>query len=390
MCTKRKETQSTSRKGVLFVNTLINDNNCIFQEIDHDNDIGNDALIEFITNEVSTGCSINVQIKSGKSYINKSGYFIDGDRSHFKYWENNMLPVCGIVYNPEEKKAMWIDISKYLKDNPEIVENGPYNIYCNNELTENNFKDFRNYFLNYKEFNLPFFENKSLFSNEQVNDYKDYFVNYNQNKMNQSFISSLELLINGAKREEIEDAINLLFSYFRDKKAMWFFICQYFKNIDDEDIIEHLVYNMSLIAGHPDIFWNRRNMINSEIREYSRNLIKVTFKKNQILKLILVFINDPFSRGTISQCAESIINIIPNKLIFLEKISFDPEIDELIQLHAIYLIIYYKQFDNNIDSKDFSINLIEKYISFLNHKEIDEQLLYFYEMLKNDEFSIGY
>jgi hypothetical protein len=111
MSTKRKKTKATSRVGINWIRSLIEKNNDIFQEIDLENDVGNDAYIEFVINEETTGCCIVSQIKTGKSYINASGeYFFQSDKEHFEYWSSHLLPVCGLVHNPEDNTTKWIDI----------------------------------------------------------------------------------------------------------------------------------------------------------------------------------------------------------------------------------------------------------------------------------------
>ncbi len=103
MSTKRKITNSTSKTGINWIKSLIEKNNDIFQEIDLENDVGNDAYIEFVINEETTGCCIASQIKTGKSYINAKGeYFFQSDKEHFEYWSSHLLPICGLVHTPEQ------------------------------------------------------------------------------------------------------------------------------------------------------------------------------------------------------------------------------------------------------------------------------------------------
>ena len=54
MTTKRKQTAGTSSEGFHYVGGIVTGANCIIQKVDADNDQGNDAYIEFISNEVAT------------------------------------------------------------------------------------------------------------------------------------------------------------------------------------------------------------------------------------------------------------------------------------------------------------------------------------------------
>src|SRR4051812_35154094 len=101
MTTRRKQSAATSRVGVNTVRTIVERANCIFQEIEQANDVGNDAYIEFILGEHATGCCIAAQIKSGPSYLTANGALVlVGDRDHFEYWRSHVLPVVGIVVDP--------------------------------------------------------------------------------------------------------------------------------------------------------------------------------------------------------------------------------------------------------------------------------------------------
>lgn len=69
MTTKRKRSQATSRDGVNFVRRLVERQNSTFQEIDLHNDLGNDAYVEFVVEENTTGCCVALQIKWTKGSL---------------------------------------------------------------------------------------------------------------------------------------------------------------------------------------------------------------------------------------------------------------------------------------------------------------------------------
>lgn len=99
MTTKRKTTKAICQEGINYLKTIVAKNSCIFQEIDLNNDVGNDAYIEFIVIEESTSFCIATQVMSGKSNRRKNHYSLGADKDHFDYWYNHNLPICGIVYD---------------------------------------------------------------------------------------------------------------------------------------------------------------------------------------------------------------------------------------------------------------------------------------------------
>ena len=151
MSTKRKKSAGTSSEGVHYVGSVVTRGNCIFQEIDQKNDIGNDAYIEFISDEEATSLFSWVQVRSGTSNRRKSGYTIVADKDHFEYWKNIPAPVVGIVYDPQKMSAVWINISDYLHANPDIAANGPFSIKipAENEFSYRTFDSFKEQLLSY-------------------------------------------------------------------------------------------------------------------------------------------------------------------------------------------------------------------------------------------------
>lgn len=66
---KYLESNTTGELGVIEVNKIVRLNNSIFHVIQRENDIGIDALIEFVKDEVPTNKMVAVQIKTGDSYF---------------------------------------------------------------------------------------------------------------------------------------------------------------------------------------------------------------------------------------------------------------------------------------------------------------------------------
>ena len=99
---KYLKTNSTAKVGVGYIRTIVDHHNCIFQEIDTNNDLGIDAIIEIIKDEKPVSKFVATQIKSGKTYFNKKKNVCKIPiKNHFNYWTSHPLPVYGIVHIPE-------------------------------------------------------------------------------------------------------------------------------------------------------------------------------------------------------------------------------------------------------------------------------------------------
>lgn len=128
MPTKRKET-IVEKEGIRFIQSVVEGRNDLFHDLK--DDFGLDGQIELVDNEVVLGHSIGVQIKSGSSYCSIKTCHIPSDKRHFEYWKRHSLTIVGIVYDPNEKNAYWVNISNYLDQNGGAIDKGPYQITFN-------------------------------------------------------------------------------------------------------------------------------------------------------------------------------------------------------------------------------------------------------------------
>ena len=111
----------TSKVGFNYTKNIVEEAGCLFQKIDQENDLGIDAIVEFIENNEPLCSSIAIQIKSGDSYYNNTNGEISFPvEGHYNYWLNYSLPVIGVVYVTQKKNAFWIDIKKYLDHHGEV------------------------------------------------------------------------------------------------------------------------------------------------------------------------------------------------------------------------------------------------------------------------------
>lgn len=318
MTTRKKVTSATARIGVNFVRDIVERANCTFQEIDQHNDLGNDAYIEFVCAEEATGCCIAVQVKSGESYVKADGSLtLKADRAHFEYWDSHSLPICAIVHDPIRNLAAWCDITDYIRSNPHIINNGPYNISISSRQNFNDtaFKDFREHFLKYK--------------NEYSNS-THYGI-------------SLERFTPFFDTETRIDALSALFSFHRDRPATWCYLASLLRSIEDPRLLRVIVRALALIPGHGDIWWNKANDINDATRLSARMFMEVSFGRDEVIKLLSVVDEDGFERGTIGQSIHSIVNIVRNIVPMLHEIAFDEEVLENVRYSAIWLFVYYAQ-----------------------------------------------
>jgi len=78
-------------------------------------DIGIDALVEILDNDLPTGEIIAIQVKSGQSYFaeqNEDCVIYRPDTKHIEYWLKYAIPVIVILYNPTDEMLLWAPIHR--------------------------------------------------------------------------------------------------------------------------------------------------------------------------------------------------------------------------------------------------------------------------------------
>ena len=319
MTTRRKKSKAIARSGVNYVRTVVEKCNCIFHEIELDNDLGNDAYVEFIESEEATGSLIATQIKSGRSYFqdDPDHAVVQSDRDHFEYWYSHSLPIAMIAYDPDRGSAAWLDITEFLMHNSEKIERGPYTIRLpiSRVFDQDSFPSFYNHFAAYRD----------LYTQE------GYFG---------------RALRDFAEIENIEscfDGLFSLFSFHRNRVATWYYLISCFQNFSGHPMLRDLIGVLCHVPGHPDIFWHRRNIIESTTQAKARKLLALHFGRGDVVLLLSQIDENGIARGTIGQAIHAIVDAIDKRDDILEAIAFDPSLTTDVRYWAVVLLADYQQ-----------------------------------------------
>jgi hypothetical protein len=280
-----------------------------------------------------------VQIKSGDSYVTPNGeYILQGDKDHFEYWYNHILPVAAIIYSPTRKEAVWFDVTEYLSQNFQVVENGPYNIkiLAEQEFCSSRFHEFQHHFIS-----------------RYLEPYK--------HKLG----VALERFSNLGNRQGCRDGIEYLFSFQRQNATNWYYIISCFQNFRKHSLIFNLINKIAYLTGHGDTFWHKDNFIEKKTEETASSFLVKRFGKVEIVCMLEVLTDGGgFARGAIGQPIESIIRQIEDRDKILESIISDLNFDEEVRYWALLLSAFYLQSQKNGLEK--CLKLINQYISLLS------------------------
>lgn len=124
----RKKSTATERKGVRYLRTIVEDENCVFREIDRVDDYGHDAFVHIVDGESVTPVEIALQIKSGLSFCRENELFFSASLAQLTFWAEYKLLTLGVVYDPKENCAWWINLTDAAKEKIRPDETNTINI----------------------------------------------------------------------------------------------------------------------------------------------------------------------------------------------------------------------------------------------------------------------
>lgn len=337
--TKNTKENIIDKLGINALRGLIESKGSFFREINKQDDIGFDANIEFCKKAAEkylpTGIEIKVQVKSGISYFTRNNSFIKGDKEHFEYWKNFILPSFGVTYNPETKNLYWVNMTEYLLN---IETPKSYNIPVpkDNILNEDTYDNFMENCIQY-----------CLQDSKRINIGERLASLYNDDN---------ELAINSLKS---------LFLHERNSKLFWYTIINYIYNCKNESILTGIVYYLAIGIGHQyDVFWHKDNEICDEISTW----LKTEFNKivdSKILYKILSVVDEDagLSRGTVGGLLVPFMDEISNREKLLLEIIYDEK--NKLFIRDIALSIYMQELD-----KSEGLKFINYQLSKINNEKL--------------------
>jgi hypothetical protein len=289
-----KQTIVTSKKGINFVRSVVEDASSLFHKIEAESDLGIDALIELVRNETPLNKQFAVQIKSGQSYYNSSTEeCLIPIGTHREYWLSHPLPVIGIVYVPALKRAHWIDIKSYLRQFPDAT-------MIRYRMSEAN------------RFDGPTF--LKLFLPTVLREAPELSL------------QEALALFRSAKPDEFYLGLIVLFRRYPNVYEVWDAFIQHFIREPSANIPAAMVYFLAHIPWHGDIYYSGE-AITEETRLHAKDLLS-RFGRKEILKLLgLIDTENGISRGATGQSVEAIISSLPAARAILPDIATDEGVD---------------------------------------------------------------
>ncbi|RFM27278.1 DUF4365 domain-containing protein [Deminuibacter soli] len=300
--TSRNPNLKTELLGVRYVEGVVQNNHSIFHSFLRENDQGNDCYIEFVKGGIALNYGVFAQLKSGISYKDNKGYKIPTDKAHLNYWSQALYQTVGIVYDPEINKAFWVDISAYLKVNPQVLEQEYHSIRveATNEFSEELFSSFIEYCF----------------------DYREAYMNY------ENYGRSLEWFADIEHPDICYEGLKSLYSNHRNRPSAWFYIISSFSKIKEEGIRRNILGLLSNYTNNPHVFWHSGNIQNypsEKMKYYISQQMTEHFRAKEI-ELTLPYLQEGINRGSFSFIVLLVIDLVKDAHLLLKEISFNEEL----------------------------------------------------------------
>jgi hypothetical protein len=106
----------TERAGVNFARGVVEGAGSLFKEINLQHDFGQDATMVLVVDGHVRPREVAFQIKSGASYVSPDLCHLPASAAHIYFWAEHDLVTLGVVYDPSEKAAWWIDLQTAARD----------------------------------------------------------------------------------------------------------------------------------------------------------------------------------------------------------------------------------------------------------------------------------
>jgi len=294
------------REGVNYVCGVVESNNSVFKEQDLRHDYGHDAFVLLVEGEKVLPKEIAMQIKSGTSYCTPTGCRIPATGSQLNFWAKHDLETLGVVYDPAEGAAYWVDLKAESQQRTACRQGETGAVIEFPKCAWNRFDA-----LMFREFLVPVLQGKAP-------------------------TVSLDVALEWARSSDFQThdiGVRTLAARHKTEPATWDLLFDLFSSRPAEDLCTRLAIAIAQIMGHSDIGYYSEE-VPEEVRRPIRARI-LRFSAEEIGK-ILSFCDDGegLERGSTIYSLLSVIGARPDSPEILRSIRDSDAYDKAIRDRA--------------------------------------------------------
>ena len=261
------------KAGIRAVAAIFEDAGMVVQPVDGGNDIGKDLYVDLADRDrVFTGDLIALQVKSGLSYRQGSGYRIPCSRDLLALWAGSSVPIFGMVYDPERDSICWLNLTGWARGQSADDPPAAAVVRSTWPLNERTLRDF--------------IDEAHIF-------------------LAASGPPALLGLVDSDPRRQ-RAAINDAFALGRRDPRAFVLLRSALRYLREPEVQRPAIHLLALaIGGHMDIFWTPRNWFDHDVRAYVRDHLDWTHE--ELCQLLAAPEFEEWDRGGLGQDVAALV-----------------------------------------------------------------------------------
>ena len=286
-----------------FVRSIVEGAGCLFKEINLQHDFGHDGTMVLVVDCQVRPREVAFQIKSGASYVSHATCCLPATAPHIFFWAQHDLVTIGVVYDPAEKAAWWIDLQSaaqvFRASNPKS--------------------------------GTSFIFGKKLWNQFSVADFASILL---PTLLGEAPSVSLERLCTWVMSNDIEThdiGVRAIRARYYRESAAWDCLITAFKSKPPEQLTLNLPIALAKLLGHDDIGYYSHEIPRHVRAPAMANVL--TFGTDEIAKLLSMLPDSDFERPSLGYSLMPLFGQRAESPHILSAIRdddrFDPEVSQL-------------------------------------------------------------
>lgn len=313
---KTRDNFAIERAGVNYTRTVVENAGCFFKEINLQHDVGQDATIVLVVDGLVRPREVALQVKSGASYVSPGYCHIPASAAHIYYWAHHDLITLGVVYDPDEATAYWLDLkaaSQYHRQSAPKT-------------------------------GTTFTFAKSAWNRMDAAQFSNILVPMLLGEAPSIPLETLCAWIGDGDQETHELGVRVLRTRHRAEPSAWRCLIAAYRSRPIEQLSIETAITLAMLLGHDDIGYYSGE-ISSEVREEAA-LAVLEFGSDEIAKALALLPECDFERPSFGYSLMPLWGLTKDSLKFLRQIASEKHYGDKVQERAAHLLACYRHDPN--------------------------------------------
>lgn len=310
---RTRENLVTERAGINYVRVVVERSGSLFKEVNLQHDFGHDATILIVVDGEVQPREVAVQVKSGSTYNSEFSCHLPATESHIDFWARHDLITLGIVYDPNEDAAHWIDLQSECRARKRFRHTGGAMI------------------------TFP----KAAWNRFDEDHFTTVIVS---TLLGRAPSVPIETALEWAKAPDFcthDLGVRTLLARYNHSAATWACLLNEFHRRTPGRLSVSIPIGFAKLLGHCDIGDYTSN-VDDEIRQLARASLKA-LKADDIAKLLLLLDDDEtFERGQLGYALLPLLGGRSDSIVIMSELRDDDSQDAEVRAKAEFLVRLYR------------------------------------------------